>query len=101
MRSRYCAYVLKDEDYLLSTWHASTRPRELALHSDTPFKWLGLKVVSAQAAPSANEAWVEFVTRYAVNGKAARLSERSRFVLESDRWFYVEGVEAQSKNSNS
>lgn len=101
MRSRYCAYVLKDENYLLRTWHASTRPRELGLHNDTQIKWLGLKVVSVHVRPTANEAWVEFVARYALNGKAARLNENSRFVLENDRWFYVKGVEATSKNSKS
>ena len=29
MRSRYAAYVLKLDAYLLATWHPSTRPREL------------------------------------------------------------------------
>lgn len=100
MRSRYCAYVLKNEDYLLRTWHASTRPRELGLHSGAPVKWLGLKVVSTQAPVSANEAQVEFVARYAVNGKAERLHENSRFIFENGRWFYVEGVLRSEKLPN-
>ena len=29
MRSRYCAFVLHAEDYLVQTWHASTRPAAL------------------------------------------------------------------------
>jgi len=29
MRSRYSAYVLKNEIYLLKTWHESTRPESL------------------------------------------------------------------------
>ena len=33
MRSRYTAYALAREDYLLATWHASTRPSALALDS--------------------------------------------------------------------
>lgn len=92
MRSRYCAYVLKDEDYLLRTWHVSTRPRELGLHNGAPIKWLGLKVVTTLASVSANETLVEFVARYTVNGKAERLRENSRFTFENGRWFYVEGV---------
>ena len=92
MRSRYCAYVFKDEDYLLRTWHASTRPRELDLHNGAAVKWLGLKVVRTSAAASANDALVEFVARYTVNGKAERLQENSRFILENGRWFYVAGV---------
>jgi SEC-C motif-containing protein len=31
MRSRYSAYVLGLEDYLLATWHADTRPAALDL----------------------------------------------------------------------
>lgn len=91
MRSRYCAYVLRDEDYLLRTWHVSTRPRELALHGDAPVKWLGLKILAIDASTPANEARVEFVARYTVNGKAGRLHENSRFVREDGCWFYVDG----------
>jgi SEC-C motif-containing protein len=34
---------------------------------------------------------VEFVARYKVQGKAHRLHERSRFVRQEGRWFYVDG----------
>jgi SEC-C motif-containing protein len=40
---------------------------------------------------SDNTAEVEFVARYRVAGKAVRLHERSRFVREAGRWFYVDG----------
>src|SRR4030065_912312 len=43
MRSRYTAYVLAREDYLLHTWHGSTRPAQLGLQDAGPVKWLGLK----------------------------------------------------------
>ena len=43
MRSRYSAYVLKLEDYLLATWHPTTRPSELEIEADGT-KWLGLAV---------------------------------------------------------
>ena len=43
MRSRYSAYVLKLEAYLLATWHPSTRPAALDLATDNT-KWLGLEV---------------------------------------------------------
>ncbi len=36
-------------------------------------------------------ATVEFVARYKVNGRAHRLHEVSRFVLEDGRWFYLDG----------
>ena len=88
MRSRYSAFVLGRRDYLLATWHASTRPANLML--DPAAKWLGLEVRS-HTAQDADHAEVEFVARYREGGRATRLHERSRFVRESGRWFYVDG----------
>ena len=42
MRSRYSAYALGLEPYLLATWYASTRPA--ALDIDAATKWLELSV---------------------------------------------------------
>ena len=92
MRSRYCAYVFGREDYLLHTWHASTRPSEVALRNIASVKWLGLRILATQSTESEDtQARVEFVARYAINGKAERLHETSRFVLEAEQWFYVDG----------
>lgn len=88
MRSRYSAYVLKLEDYLLATWHPDTRPAMLDL-ADDDTKWLGLVIKRQQE--SGDTAVVEFVARYKVAGRAHRLHEISRFVREDGRWFYVEG----------
>ena len=92
MRSRYSAYVLEREDYLLRTWHGTTRPAQLGLQDAGPVKWLGLKILRC-AASGANEreAIVEFVARYQVNGRAERLEEISRFVCEAGQWLYVDG----------
>ena len=89
MRSRYCAYALKLEAYLLATWHPGTRPAALDLAADNT-KWLGLEV-KQYLAESAERATVEFVARYKVGGRAGRLHEVSRFVREDGRWFYVDG----------
>ena len=90
MRSRYSAYGLLREDYLLATWHPSNRPRELGLALDAPVKWLGLEVKRHEQT-DADHAVVEFVARYKVNGRAQRLHEISRFVREDGRWLYVDG----------
>ncbi|MEO6421854.1 MAG: YchJ family metal-binding protein, partial [Candidatus Nitrotoga sp.] len=42
MRSRYVAYTLGCEDYLLVTWHPTTRPATLDLFDKIETKWLGL-----------------------------------------------------------
>lgn len=89
MRSRYSAYALGREDYLLATWHASTRPAALDLAAAPPPKWLGLEVKAHTATDDA--ATVEFVARCKIGGRAQRLHETSRFVREDGRWYYVDG----------
>lgn len=89
MRSRYSAFVRERADYLLATWHASHRPSRVTF--DPGVKWLGLEV-RAHQVQDADHAEVEFVARQrAPGGRAVRLHERSRFVREDGRWFYVDG----------
>ena len=88
MRSRYTAFTLGREAYLLATWHPSQRPATLDFEAGA--KWLGLQVKAFQATGAAT-AEVEFVARFRVGGRAVRLHERSRFVCEDGRWFYVDG----------
>ena len=88
MRSRYSAFVLERADYLLATWHSSTRPASLDF--DAGVKWLGLEVREHKVT-GADAAEVEFVARYRLDGRAVRLHERSRFVCEEGRWLYVDG----------
>jgi SEC-C motif-containing protein len=89
MRSRYSAYVLRLEPYLLATWHPSTRPASLDLAADNT-KWLGLEVKNHSQGGN-GRATVEFVARYKIGGRAQRLHETSRFVFEGGRWYYVDG----------
>ena len=92
MRSRYTAYTLGREDYLLATWQAGTRPASLGLAAMHPGKWLGLEVRRHAAdALDPDRALVEFVARHKVGGRAHRLHETSRFVRENGVWFYVDG----------
>lgn len=90
MRSRYAAYVLGDEAYLLASWHAATRPRSLDLATGPALRWLGLEV--RRHVPTGEDAaTVEFVARFRAGGRAHRLHETSRFVREDGRWYYVDG----------
>ena len=92
MRSRYCAYVLGLEDYLLRSWHRSTRPPALNLAQERPApRWHGLKILRYQPV-DADTAFVEFVAKYKVGGGSMqRLRELSRFRREGGHWFYVSG----------
>ena len=93
MRSRYSAYVINDEEYLLSTWHSSTRPEALGLDKDTTTKWAGLDIkATGQGSETDEQGMVEFVARYKINGKAERLHEVSQFRKEKGKWFYLDGI---------
>lgn len=83
MRSRYTAHVLRDGAYIQATWHPSTRP-ETAAPSEV--QWLGLTVRRAAHAT------VSFTARYQWRGRH-ELRERSTFVQEAGRWWYLSGVE--------
>ena len=88
MRSRYTAFVYERADYLLATWHPSHRPASLDF--DAAAQWLGLEV-RGHWVKDVDHAEVEFVARHRLGGRAVRLHERSRFVREGGRWYYVDG----------
>lgn len=90
MRSRYTAFVMGLEDYLLQTWHTETRPAMLNLNEEPPIKWLGLQVKHTEDI-SETSATVTFVARYKVAGKAERLYELSQFQRIDSHWYYVAG----------
>lgn len=85
MRSRYSAFVLRDVDYLLASWHPSTRPRKLTL--DPNLRWTGLEVLSASGSLFDTTGIVEFRATH----DQGTQTERSRFVREGGRWYYVDG----------
>jgi SEC-C motif-containing protein len=104
MRSRYTAYAQKNEDYLLASWHPSTRPGAPIIDQNEKIQWLGLEIKSslrlrqrkAKLPDPPDRDTVEFVARFRIGGRAQRLHELSRFVREPGpdgalRWFYLDG----------
>ena len=89
MRSRYSAYVLKNEHYLLKSWHPSTRPTSLELDNDL-IQWQKLKIISVF------ENKVHFVA-YFINEKNHTFSlyEQSEFIND-EQWFYLAGQELKT-----
>ena len=87
MRSRYVAYCLNEEHYLLESWHASTRPE--SIKSDPAIQWIMLKIGDA----GSRDDQVEFVATYRINGKAHKLTEKSRFIFDGEAWFYLDAIE--------
>lgn len=87
MRSRYSAFVLKLVDYLQSTWHISTRPQGLDLQ-ESP-RWASLQILSSDG--SGDDGAVHFRAIYRVGTGWGYLEEKSRFLFQDGRWYYVSG----------
>ncbi|WP_033296082.1 YchJ family protein [Amycolatopsis jejuensis] len=87
MRSRYSAFVVGEPDYLLATWHPSTRPTRLEL--DPARKWTRLEIAgSTGGSLLENEGTVEFRAHH----RDGVQHENSRFVREGGRWYYVDAL---------
>lgn len=90
MRSRFSAFALGLAEYLLASWHPSTRPASLELDDGTV--WRRLQIVDTVAGgPDDAQGVVEFRASYRDADGAGVLHERSRFTRVDGRWAYVDG----------
>ncbi|MET9433812.1 YchJ family protein [Streptomyces sp. NPDC006551] len=90
MRSRYSAFVVRDEPYLLRTWAPATRPGEVDF--DPSMRWTGLEIRDTTDGSAFHQAGtVTFVARYTHGGAPGSLHERSRFARHEGAWVYVDG----------
>lgn len=90
MRSRYSAFALRRTDWLLASWHASTRPATLEPSGE---RWIGLEVEATDAGgPFDRTGTVTFRASYVEDGERFVVHERSRFT-RTDVWRYVDGVQ--------
>ncbi|MFC5286213.1 YchJ family protein [Actinokineospora guangxiensis] len=90
MRSRYSAFAVGDTEYLLASWHASTRPPSLEL--DPARRWTGLEILDrVGGGPFDSQGEVEFRAHYRDGGRSGVQTERSRFQRAAGTWFYVNG----------
>ncbi|MFC8429318.1 YchJ family protein [Streptomyces sp. NPDC057253] len=86
MRSRYCAFVKRDEGYLLRTWHPRTRPP--GVDFDPGMRWVGLEILDgADGSAFHTTGTVTFRASF----KGGSLHERSRFERVDGAWVYVDG----------
>lgn len=96
MRSRYCAYVRGQIDYLVDTTLASVRTTDLWVNYKSTadsIQWIGLKVMSAsQGGAEDKTGKVEFKAIYIQDGEQAIHHEWSRFRRSGGNWYYVDGV---------
>ena len=98
MRSRYTAFVIKDADYLIKTWHPSCQAAEFRQDIEAGFantQWLGLTVYESSTGSHVNEGYVSFVARFTENNKPGAIIERSRFLKESEQGYCLDGTRPQ------
>lgn len=92
MRSRYTAYALGLDAYVLRTWHPETRPRRLYAEGAIRPAFTRLSIIKVQAGGSGDrEGWVAFEARFQTPDGAGVMRERSRFVRVEGQWRYVTG----------
>jgi SEC-C motif-containing protein len=104
MRSRYTAFALNLQDYLLSSWHPSTRPERIELSQDT--QWRRLEIIDVSNDDVKGR--VHFKAYYQepnqdINAQITKsnashstmqwhlIEEKSGFVFERGNWFYLSG----------
>ncbi|MEH3154526.1 MAG: YchJ family metal-binding protein [Gordonia paraffinivorans] len=91
MRSRFTAFAVGDVAHLLASWHPSTRPATLDV--DTDVHWYRLDVVDVAAGgPFDDRGEVAFRAFHRSPDGRGVLAERSRFVRDDARWYYLDGV---------
>lgn len=97
MRSRFTAFALGDADYLLRTWHPSTRPASLDL--DPEQQWYRLDILGTHDGGAfATTGTVTFRAHFrsATNRRERdSFTETSSFVRKGRTWFYCEALELQ------
>lgn len=95
MRSRYAAYAAGAVDYLGDTLHPEHREdwdRDATARWAEQSEWTGLEIRSTEAGEASDDVgFVEFVAAFKEAGEDKIHHERSRFLKQDGRWYYVDG----------
>lgn len=93
MRSRYSAFVLANGDYLMQTHHRSTRPiseKKDIVKWTKSVQWIKLEIIeTSKGIEKDNKGTVTFIAYFFENGKADVIHEKSAFVKENNKWYYL------------
>ena len=93
MRSRYSAFVLAKGDYLMQTHHSSTRPiseKKAIVKWTKSVEWIKLEVLeTAKGLKKNDKGTVTFNAYFYENGGVNTIHEKSAFIKENDKWYYL------------
>ena len=92
MRSRFTAFALRNEAYLLATWDAAKRPPTVGF-SKNAVEWKQLEIVSTKKGGAGDsKGIVQFKAFYLQDGETYVVNEISRFRTVRGRWYYLDGA---------
>lgn len=97
MKSRYCAYAVSNANYIISTSHEKNIDFSTDLNSwqkdilsfCTNTKFEKLEIIDFIEGEI--ESYVTFKAYLFQNNQDVSFVEKSRFLKENDKWFYVDG----------
>ena len=95
MRSRYTAFCKGNIDYLIATHHPSkqrTDDRPTMAMTIAETTWLGLRVLKSNGTQAIGVGSVEFVAFYQSKSGLGQLHEKSEFIWQEGRWYYLQGT---------
>lgn len=91
MRSRFTAFALGDEDYLLCTWAPEDRPTSLGL-ADSGLRFYRLDVLDVVGGGPLDETGVVEFEAFYKGVEAGSQRERSSFRRLAGKWVYAAGA---------
>ena len=93
MRSRYSAYVTNRMEYIQGTMKGQASEgfdAQEAKQWSSSVCWLGLNLIK-YTQKNQLHVQVEFIVSYQLKDKIFMMHEKSDFIFEEGRWFYVDG----------
>lgn len=95
MRSRYTAFARQNANYLFATLLPSKREKNELKSLTRSFRgvrWVELQVLGTERGGATDaDGVVEFRAILEAGGAKRAMQERSTFVRENGRWYYVDG----------
>ncbi len=92
MRSRFTAFAMRNEAYLLASWEGAKRPRRVDF-SKNAVAWVRLDIVSTKKGGARDsKGMVQFKAFYLQECEEYVVNEISRFRKLRGRWYYLDGA---------
>jgi SEC-C motif domain protein len=100
MAARYVAYTLGEVDFIIGSHDPATRDDadpEAILKWSKGATWQGLDIVRTdKGGEQDDDGTVEFIARYAMEGRDVKHHERSTFKRVDGRWFFMDAQQLQA-----